>query len=76
VPTPGLLRRPSVTSRLSFAISSAEQGEAAAATGVEARIDEEIEEIKRYEVCDLLLGEMGIKIVRLLIVWGNRILLR
>ncbi|TVY84296.1 putative chloride channel protein, partial [Lachnellula suecica] len=51
VPTPGLLRRPSVSSRLSFAISSAEQGEAANANanGAEHQIDEEIEEIKRYE---------------------------
>jgi chloride channel 3/4/5 len=51
VPTPGVLRRPSVTSRLSFAISNAEQGEATNAPNVaEHQIDEEIEEIKRYEV--------------------------
>lgn len=46
-------RRPSVTSRLSFAISHAEQGDGANAqhaTGIAAKIDEEIEEIKRYEV--------------------------
>ena len=52
MPTPGVHRRPSVTSRLSFAISNAEQGEARNAPNVvEHQIDEEIEEIKRYEVC-------------------------
>lgn len=45
-------QRPTVTSRLSFAISNAEHGEAASApTNVEHQIDEEIEKIKRYEVC-------------------------
>lgn len=48
VPTPGLLRRPSVTSRLSFAISSVEQGEATTAPATD-QISEEIDEIKRYE---------------------------
>lgn len=44
-------RRPSLSSRLSFAISNAEQGEGGSApTHVENQIDEEIEEIKRYEV--------------------------
>jgi len=52
VPAPRLQQRPSFTSRLSFAISNAEQGEATAAPNVaENQIDEEIEEIKRYEVC-------------------------
>ncbi|CAL3962820.1 unnamed protein product [Diplocarpon coronariae] len=44
--------RSSVTSRLSFAVSIAEHGEAATATvptNAEHQIDEEIEEIKRYE---------------------------
>ncbi|TVY33381.1 putative chloride channel protein [Lachnellula subtilissima] len=50
VPTPGVHRRPSVSSRLSFAISNAEQGQAGNAPNVvEHQIDEEIEEIKRYE---------------------------
>lgn len=55
--TPGASRRPSISSRLSFAVSSAEQGEAAgphrsttAAAAAEPQIDEEIAEIKRYEV--------------------------
>lgn len=48
--------RPSVTSRLSFAISTAsnaERGESVDAPSVAAdqQIDEEIAEIKRYEVC-------------------------
>jgi chloride channel 3/4/5 len=52
VPTPRLQQRPSFSSRLSFAISSAEQGEATAApTIAEHQIEEEIDEIKRYEVC-------------------------
>ncbi|KAI9053062.1 hypothetical protein LZ554_003331 [Drepanopeziza brunnea f. sp. 'monogermtubi'] len=42
--------RPSVSSRLSSAISNAEHGEAAVApTNAEHQIDEEIEKIKRYE---------------------------
>ncbi|EHK98584.1 putative Xylosidase/arabinosidase [Glarea lozoyensis 74030] len=50
VPRPSSLRRPSVTSRLSFAISNAEQGEAnAAVSSTEHQIVEEIDEIKRYE---------------------------
>lgn len=52
LPAPRLQHRPSVTSRLSFAISNAEHGEATTApTNVEHQIDEEIEKIKRYEVC-------------------------
>lgn len=49
-------RRPSVSSRLSFAVSGAEQGEAGAAAshGAAEQINEEIEEIKRYEVRDRL----------------------
>ncbi|PNY26536.1 Chloride channel protein [Tolypocladium capitatum] len=48
--SPRLVRRPSAASRLSFAASSAEQGEAAVGppTG-EVQIEEEIAEIKRYE---------------------------
>jgi chloride channel 3/4/5 len=52
VPTSRLQQRPSFSSRLSFAISNAEQGEAAeTANVIEHQIDEEIDEIKRYEVC-------------------------
>lgn len=43
--------RPSLGSRLSFAISHAEQGESSTeAPQAEAQIEEEIAEIKRYEV--------------------------
>jgi chloride channel 3/4/5 len=59
-PPPRLQTRPSFSSRLSFAINNAEQGEAAAAPNVaEHQIDEEIEEIKRYEVCPFV-GTVGI----------------
>ena len=52
VPSARLHQRPSFSHRLSFAVSSAEQGEAANVPNVaERQIDEEIEEIKRYEVC-------------------------
>jgi len=50
------VRRPSVSSRLSFAVSSAEQGESPGENengqGITAQhqIDEEIAKIKRYEV--------------------------
>lgn len=45
-------RRPSVSSRFSYAVSIAEQGEAQTAQGVAAQhqIEEEIAQIKRYEV--------------------------
>lgn len=44
-------RRPSVSSRLSFAVSTVEQGEASNQNApAERQIDEEIAEIKRYEV--------------------------
>lgn len=50
---PRTSRRPSVTSRLSFAISNAEQGDGGQGLeerrGIARKIDEEIEEIKRYE---------------------------
>ncbi|QUC16654.1 uncharacterized protein UV8b_00895 [Ustilaginoidea virens] len=46
---PGNIRRPSTASRLSFAFSTAERGEAAAGPPGEAQIEEEIAEIKRYE---------------------------
>lgn len=43
--------RPSFSSRLSVAVSNAEQGEGGiGGNGTERQIDEEIEEIKRYEV--------------------------
>lgn len=49
--SPALSRRPSISSRLSFAVSNAEQGEASAENGPrEGQIEEEIAEIKRYEV--------------------------
>lgn len=46
-------RRPSVASRISIAVSNAtDLGEGGPApTGAEHQIDEEIDEIKRYEVC-------------------------
>ncbi|POR39095.1 Chloride channel protein [Tolypocladium paradoxum] len=48
--SPHLVRRPSITARLSFAVSSVEQGEAAVAPPPgEVQIEEEIAEIKRYE---------------------------
>jgi chloride channel 3/4/5 len=51
VPITRAQRHPSVSSRLSFAISTAEQGEGGAApNGPERQIEEEIDEIKRYEV--------------------------
>jgi len=43
-------QRPSFSTRLSSAISTAEQGEADAPNAAEHQIDEEIDEIKRYEV--------------------------
>lgn len=50
-PSPALSRRPSISSRLSFAVSNAEQGEASAGNAPrEGQIEEEIDEIKRYEV--------------------------
>ncbi|KAH8593473.1 chloride channel [Bisporella sp. PMI_857] len=50
VSAPRLQPRSSFSSRLSFAISNAEQGEAATApNAAEHQIDEEIAEIKRYE---------------------------
>lgn len=53
--SPGVSRRPSISSRLSFAVSNAEQGEASAdAVPREGQIEEEIAEIKRYEVSKCL----------------------
>lgn len=48
-------RRPSVTSRLSFAVSNAERGESLdqPAVAADQQIEEEIAEIKRYEVPSL-----------------------
>jgi len=48
-----LQRTSSVSSRLSIAISNAEEGEAAN-NGAERQIEEEIDEIKRYEVCGIM----------------------
>lgn len=50
-----LRRRPSVTSRLSFAVSNAERGEPLdqPAVAADQQIEEEIAEIKRYEVPSL-----------------------
>lgn len=47
---PGPVRRSSIGSRLSFAVSTAEQGEAVAHPLGQVQIEEEIAEIKRYEV--------------------------
>lgn len=51
---PQLVRRPSVSSRLSFAVSTAEQGESQIENGqgiaAQHQIEEEIAKIKRYEV--------------------------
>ncbi|KAF7869627.1 hypothetical protein EAF04_004411 [Stromatinia cepivora] len=50
MPSARLHQRPSFSHRLSFAVSNAEQGEATNVPNVaERQIDEEIEEIKRYE---------------------------
>lgn len=49
--SPGLSRRPSISSRVSFAVSNAEQGEASR----EGQIEDEIAEIKRYEVSECVL---------------------
>lgn len=50
-----LRHRPSVTSRLSFAVSNAERGESVdlPAVAADQQIEEEIAEIKRYEVPSL-----------------------
>jgi chloride channel 3/4/5 len=49
---PQAVRRPSVSSRLSSAVSIAERGEAQDGQGITAQhqIEEEIAKIKRYEV--------------------------
>lgn len=51
---PPAARRPSVSSRLSFAVNTAELGESTAENGqgiaVQHQIEEEIAKIKRYEV--------------------------
>jgi chloride channel 3/4/5 len=51
---PQAVRRPSVSSRLSFAVSTAEQGEGHVENGqgiaAQHQIEEEIAKIKRYEV--------------------------
>jgi len=56
---PQALRRPSVSSRLSFAVSTAEQGESQGENGqgiaAQHQIEEEIAKIKRYEVCTTIL---------------------
>ena len=50
------VRRPSVGSRLSFAVSNAERGEEQNGAGIAAQhqIEEEIAKIKRYEVGSLI----------------------
>ncbi|KAL6861134.1 chloride channel [Trichoderma novae-zelandiae] len=47
--SPSISRRPSISSRVSFAVSHAEQGDAAGQAPREGQIEEEIAEIKRYE---------------------------
>lgn len=60
--SPHLAPRPSLSSRLSFAVSNAEQGEAAVEPSpAEAHIEEEIAEIKRYEV--RLLDKLGLRTI-------------
>lgn len=52
--SPHLGRRLSISSRVSFAVSNAEQGEAVVEPApAQAQIEEEIAEIKRYEVTRL-----------------------
>lgn len=53
--SPSISRRPSISSRVSFAVSHAEQGEAAGQAPREGQIEEEIAEIKRYEVSECVL---------------------
>lgn len=48
---PHLVRRPSINSRLSFAVSI--EHEETAETPAPAEVEEEIAEIKRYEVRDM-----------------------
>ncbi|KAG5995487.1 hypothetical protein E4U54_002849 [Claviceps lovelessii] len=45
----GVVRRPSISSRLSFAVSTAEQGDTPIPPPGQGQIEEEIAEIKRYE---------------------------
>ncbi|KAG6088107.1 hypothetical protein E4U15_006756 [Claviceps sp. LM218 group G6] len=45
----GSVRRPSISSRLSFAVSTAERGDAVLPTPGQVQIEDEIAEIKRYE---------------------------
>lgn len=47
---PSAVPRPSISSRLSSAVSTAEQGETAIPAPGQVQIEEEIAEIKRYEV--------------------------
>lgn len=49
----GSVRRPSISSRLSFAVSTAERGDAVLPTPGQVQIEDEIAEIKRYEVPSL-----------------------
>jgi chloride channel 3/4/5 len=49
-PRPQPTRRPSLSSRLSFAVTTAELGEGGDTPAVEQIEEEEIAEIKRYEV--------------------------
>ena len=64
-----LRRRPSVTSRLSFAVSNAERGEPVdlPAVAADQQIEEEIAEIKRYEVpsASHLLARPGLVLLNL-----------
>ncbi|KAG5986134.1 hypothetical protein E4U43_005648 [Claviceps pusilla] len=50
---PGVVRRPSISSRLSFAVSTAEQGDTPIPPPGQGQIEEEIAEIKRYESAQL-----------------------
>ncbi|KAG6007623.1 hypothetical protein E4U21_005704 [Claviceps maximensis] len=46
---PGAVRRPSISSRMSFAVSTVEQGETPIPPPGQVQIEDEIDEIKRYE---------------------------
>ena len=49
---PNVTRRPSIVNRFSFAVGSEQAEEGGHGAPAEHQIEEEIAEIKRYEVCD------------------------
>lgn len=57
--SPSISRRPSISSRVSFAVSNAELGRAAIENAPrEGQIEEEIAEIKRYEVSECVFAHL------------------